>query len=236
MHDGAYVTHHENVTIEIVPKNKDHVIRGYDELLCPRIDQIKDILIESKEYLERELELQKFFEEVSAASGLKINSIKIAAKLGSNVYCDVTQGFSFPGALTPEQLAELEKIHGYKKFYYPFSNPEAQNLTCSAFFKELLERIDSAFQKKGVKYAYYSGHDTTLAGFLSCLNLVQDKNPPFASNLIFEVDDNHSVTVIYNDEILKIPDCSSKMCPLDEFKRILTSKILNNLDEACLTK
>ncbi|CAG9333505.1 unnamed protein product [Blepharisma stoltei] len=227
---------HEMLKINVLLEQEDHILRGYDEIICPRVEQIYQSILKSDSYKSKENELKPLFDEVSSAVNLTINSIKSASQLGSSLSCDLFEGNILPYNLTMEHHKSLTKVQGFKKFFVPYSNEEAQILVCSQFFKDLIIRINEAFDSRGYKYAYYSAHDTTLAGFLSCLNLVQEECPPFASSLIFEVYSEREAKIIYNDKLLKLPDCSKESCPVAEFIQILEKKTINDIELACQIK
>jgi hypothetical protein len=73
---------------------------------------------------------------------------------------------------------------------------------------------------KDLKYALFSGHDTTVAPLLGLLGVFDGYWPPYASNVVFELLDDEtaaerwSVRLLYNDRELTIPGCPPKQpCP-----------------------
>ncbi|MEE4248103.1 MAG: hypothetical protein V2I33_22140 [Kangiellaceae bacterium] len=78
----------------------------------------------------------------------------------------------------------------------------------------------------------YSGHDTSLVSYLLGLDSTVRIAPPFASNIVIELDDANQVTIKYNDALLQLPGCKGA-CPLDSFQAILAKRIVPNLAEAC---
>lgn len=168
---------------------------------------------------------------ISTALGFSVTTIKSAANIHTALECDLYNGNPWPPKLTQEMFEQLSEIHGWQKFFLPFSSEEARKLSCSSFFQLLISNIQEALSGGLLKFAYFSAHDTTLAAFLSCLNLVQPYNPPFASTLLFEVYDNSTVSLIFNDNYLDIPGCSETPCPTSELYPILNSTYLPNLQD-----
>lgn len=54
------------------------------------------------------------------------------------------------------------------------------------------------------KYVIYSGHETTLMGILPCLGYNLDDIPPYGSVLTFELYNDLSLHIYYNDELIGI--------------------------------
>ncbi|KAJ2741880.1 hypothetical protein GGI19_006895, partial [Coemansia pectinata] len=94
-----------------------------------------------------------------------------------------------------------------------------------------------------LKFALYSGHDSTVAPLLAVLQ-ASNKNmlwPPYASNILFELwkksDGSRVVRVIYNGQVLKLqPEfewCDLNACPLDTFYKHLDEYIPESIVAEC---
>ncbi|KAJ2391979.1 hypothetical protein GGI05_002800 [Coemansia sp. RSA 2603] len=94
-----------------------------------------------------------------------------------------------------------------------------------------------------VKFALYSGHDTTIGPILGSLKASNRQMlwPPYASNLIFEVwkktDGSRYVRVLYNGEVLKLQDgfkwCDLSACPINTFTTYLANYIPSDITTEC---
>ncbi|CAG9335370.1 unnamed protein product [Blepharisma stoltei] len=222
------------IPINVIQGPKDHVLHGYDSDSCARISQISATLKNSTVYLNnQQYWANGILKTISEVLGVKISTISSASNIHTALECDLYNGNPWKTGMNETLFEQLAQIHGFSKFYVPFSDAEARNLSCSAFFQELIGNIKQAFNGGDLKFAYYSAHDTTLAAFLSCLDLAQDYNPPFASTLVFEAYQNATVGLIYNDVLTEIPSCSNIYCPVDEFYEILNSAYVPDLETAC---
>jgi hypothetical protein len=99
------------------------------------------------------------------------------------------------------------------------------------FFSRIKEILSSTVTGRDIdlKYALFSGHDTTLGPLLSLLGIYDGFWPPYASNLVFEIsedratseDNRWGVRVIYNEKEMTIPGCPPKVpCPWSIFDKI----------------
>jgi len=231
---AALTNNMQVIPINVIQGSKDHVLHGYDSDSCARISQISATLKNSATYLNKQTNWANgILKTISSVLGFKVSTISSASNIHTALECDLFNGNPWPPGMNETLFEQLAEIHGFSKFYTPFNDTEAQKLSCSAFFQELIGNVKQAFDGGNLKFAYYSAHDTTLAAFLSCLDLVQEYNPPFASTLVFEVYQNATVALIYNDVLKEIPSCSNIYCPVDEFYEILNSTYVPDLETAC---
>lgn len=128
-------------------------------------------------------------------------------------------------------------------------HPLAKNLTRLAignFVGTLTEQIRSKIAGKegDLKFALYSGHDTTVAPLLGVLK-ADNYNmmwPPYASNIVFELwkekrTGRHVVRVVYNGKTLKLQHqhewCNMESCPVEDFYKYLDGYIPSDIVTEC---
>jgi acid phosphatase len=93
------------------------------------------------------------------------------------------------------------------------------NISIGKFFGRVKSKLAGVVsgEDKDLKYALFSGHDTTIAPLVSLLGNFDGFWPPYASNLVFELSEengNHFVRVFYNDKEITVPGCPSMQpCP-----------------------
>ncbi|KAG5175195.1 histidine phosphatase superfamily [Tribonema minus] len=147
--------------------------------------------------------------------------------------------------VTEEQHLELYEAASWE-FRYRFGGTHLRHVVArlgsGALVGQLLENMQAATSstfdakvaspagKDGV-FFLYSGHDDTIGGLLSALQVAGWNWPPYASNLIWELwrDDSSSqpfVRVIYNGKVLELPFCSQATCPLQEFRSWLLAHVV----------
>ena len=136
-----------------------------------------------------------------------------------SIYCSQAMGFPLP-AFSPELLNNATNIFN-QIFSVYYQDDLYIRYGASWFFWDLVEHFEAVMQgTEPTKFRLYSAHDTTLAAFLAGLQVYDNKQPPFASSLIFEVSETNgdfSVQVLYNDVPLIIGPCKSAQCPLQTF-------------------
>ena len=141
------------------------------------------------------------------------------ADIIDSIQCNQAMGFPLP-ASTP-QLLENATVIGNELFSIYYANDLLVRYFSAWFFLDLAEHFEAVMQgTEPTKFRLYSAHDGTLAGFLAGLQVYDNKQPPFASSLIFEVSETNgdfSIRILYNDVPLAIGPCSLSECPLLAF-------------------
>jgi hypothetical protein len=136
-----------------------------------------------------------------------------------SIYCSQAMGYLLP-AFSP-QLLENATIAFDQIFSIYFQDDLYVRYGSSWFFRDLAEHLEAVMQgTEPTKFRLYSAHDTTIGGFLAGLQVFRNKQPPFASTLIFEVSKTNgefTIRILYNDVPLTIGPCQSVDCPLQTF-------------------
>jgi hypothetical protein len=109
-------------------------------------------------------------------------------------------------------------------------------LASSLFYQRIIQTFDDIINNTGtVTFSLYSAHDITLVGFLSAINAWDSLQPPFASSLIYELNEinqEYFVRIVYNDKNITVGDCLV-MCPYDQFKSLVNEWIIEDVQTAC---
>ena len=136
-----------------------------------------------------------------------------------SIYCSQAMGFSLPD-FSPQLLANATIAYD-RMFSVYYQDDLYIRYGSSWFFRDLAEHLEAVMQgTEPTKFRLYSAHDTTVAAFLAGLQVFHNKQPPFASTLIFEASEtngNFTIRVLYNDVPLIIGPCESVECPLQTF-------------------
>ncbi len=154
----------------------------------------------------------------------------------NSIICNTFMGYELPGNFTPEFLQEgLEIFNTLFAMYY--EDDDIVRLYSAAFFAELASHL-GALQSgtEETTFRYYSSHEETVAGVLAGLGVFPGPQPPFASNLIFEVSETYgamTIRVLYNDVVMSIPSCPSTDCPLGTFLSYLELRGLADFEQEC---
>ncbi|XP_033965783.1 lysophosphatidic acid phosphatase type 6 [Pseudochaenichthys georgianus] len=120
---------------------------------------------------------------------------------------------------------------------YEPSKRENLQLCVGPLMHKMLANIEGKLQGTSSepkrKLFLYSAHDTTLIPCLMALGIFDMKWPPYAADITVELHQHRQtnkpfVKVSYIDQDQLIPGCSGVYCPLDEFKRVLSSYSLSS--------
>ncbi|MBN3300916.1 lysophosphatidic acid phosphatase type 6 [Amia ocellicauda] len=140
---------------------------------------------------------------------------------------------------TVEQRA-VEMLH----YIYEPSKRQNLQLCVGPLLHTLMNNIEEKHQDKmksgrSRKLYLYSVHDTTLVPCLMALGIFDMKWPPYAADLTFELYEHCSskeafvkVSYIGQDQLVK--GCSDIYCPLQEFKKVLSTYTLDSADYGAL--
>ena len=128
----------------------------------------------------------------------------------------------------------------------------------------ILSKVNNISEKKDLKFAIYSGHDSTIGPLIIIFNAFDHRWPKFNSHLTLELfeskeksekslfsklfssaQDNHYIRVKYNDKILELPACQNddqhhpndkSLCTLKAFLTLIDSHIPKDYIQECLDK
>ncbi|KAJ2254315.1 hypothetical protein GGI13_002228 [Coemansia sp. RSA 455] len=157
-------------------------------------------------------------------------------------------GKSTPKCATAEDLTQVARNSHYEWTFKYRDHPLSHNylrLVTGSLLGTLKDQVQEHIAGKtgNLKFALYSGHDSTIWPLLAALQ-ASNKNmlwPPYASNILFELwkknDGSRVVRVIYNGQVLKAqPEfewCDLNACPLDTFYKHLDEYIPESIVTEC---
>ena len=224
----------EVAPVIVLPDSGNYVLKGYSGSVCPLLDKYEQETMNSNAYLAYQNELKSnFFPQLSQQLGISVKSIKEAQKISSVIECDFANGQKLPN-ITFEMFTELKKIHAFYRFFVPFSDKNALKLSYSAFLMELISILRQGSEGKGPKLTFFSSHDTMLAGLLTIFGVKLTVVPPFASLFLFEIYQNRTVKVIFNDKLLDLKGkCEGNPCDLEDLVDYLQEFIDLDYEKRC---
>ncbi|KAI9530307.1 hypothetical protein NQZ68_004324 [Dissostichus eleginoides] len=148
-----------------------------------------------------------------------------------------THGLPCPSVLdTWRTKVEQRAVDMICHVYEP-SKRENLQLCVGPLMHKMLTNIEGKLQGTSSepkrKLFLYSAHDTTLIPCLMALGIFDMKWPPYAADITVELHQHRQtnkpfVKVSYIDQDQLIPGCSGVYCPLDEFKKVLSSYSLSS--------
>jgi len=154
-------------------------------------------------------------------------------------YQSLNENHSLPSDVPQQYFNSLEEI-SIVNWFEAFRSKEISKLGIGRFLGEIVTHMDQKISgKSDLKLIVYSGHDTSVGPLLLALEVFDNKWPPIASNLIFELfrekkdPKNYFVRMIYNDKVIQLPNCNSSLCPLKEFKEKANQVIPKDFEREC---
>ena len=204
--------------VHVVPLTEDWIL--FATYTCYNLDEA----IQNPIYDEITTNITKsnpgFIEALQPFMNLPLNEIaENLADIIDSIDCNKAMNYPLP-AFSPELLSNATLI-GNELFSIYYSDDMLVRYFSAWFFRDLAGHLEAVMQgTEPTKFRLYSAHDGTLAAFLAALQTYDNKQPPFASTLIFEVSETNgdfTIRVLYNDVPLIIGPCQSVECPLQTF-------------------
>lgn len=243
LYKGNSVSEYFDIPVHVIPASDDNKI--VNTASCPRFDELQDDVLENEVSEDKQDRYRESLESLSEFSGLELNytaaGLNLAASLYDTLNIENNNGLTLPdwtADFYPEPLMEISTF-----IYYiaPFYTTELKRLRCGPLIKDIFQHFDDVVSGDSqLKMWEYSGHDTTVANVLICLNVFDNAPPPTASAVFLELhqneDDEFTVVINYKKEdtveTLTIPGCSEH-CPLDTLKELASDIIPDDWNEEC---
>jgi acid phosphatase len=223
------------VPVHVVAQPYDNMLYGYSGNTCPYMNIISQQVQQSSYYQFLVTNYTNYLQKQLYQVFGQMVSFEYAGWYGDVLLCDQFHGYPWPDGITNEMFNQMIGIMNYSNSYF-FQTPGAQ-LASSEFYAEMLSTFNGLMNGTSTqKWSFYSAHDTTLVGFLTAIGNFNGNNPPFASTLVFTLEQEGNlffVNTTYNDVQLLVPGCSALLCPFNEFQNSLNSWIISDVVAAC---
>ena len=222
------------VPVHVVAQQYDNMLAGYTPLACPYLNIIMQSVQQSSHYQYLALTYTQSLQKQLYKVFNQMIEFEEAGWYGDVLFCDQFHGYPWPEGMTEDIFQQVLAIMNYSNSYV-FDQGGAY-LASSQFYSEVLKIFNGVISGNStLNWGFFSAHDTTLIGFLRAIDLWDGNNPPFASTIIFELNEignNYFVRTIYNDEPLLVNGCP-EMCPFNQFEAFLNSWIIPDVVAAC---
>ena len=169
-----------------------------------------------------------------------LDNIERAFLIADTLRIEGLKGFVLPDWAS-DFLSPLEEMAMFFIYKLPFSTVESKRLYCGPLLKDILMHMQDARSGKNTVLLWeYSGHDTTVAKILSCLNVFDGKSPFYGAAVFIELYQNanmrYEVLVTYKTEdkvqASTIPGCPL-FCPLHMLISLVKNVIPDDWDAEC---
>lgn len=248
------------IPVHTVPLEDDNLLRPHG-MSCPRYDRLLEENKQTEGYKNLTQEYEGFFRYVENATGVEKGSLNPANiwQIADAVYVETQWGRN-PGSWVNDTIFDILRTLTNYDFTYMYKETNArekQRLTAGNLVGQIVDRMQNKSENKnlpipGTNLTLYSAHDTTVAAFLSALQVFDDTAPPYAATVFVELYSNskekYFVAVWYlNNHTtegfdltnttsllipLPIPNCS-QYCPLEEFMELTADVIPNDWEQEC---
>jgi len=229
------------VPIHGVETNSSVMLRPFDGG-CQRVTEFSTRIVNSPEVTAILAAYPSTWTTLAAASGL--NSSEVQAELlyihdsiEANIY------FQSPLPFTPQELSDIEAIWTQVMTLLLTKNDNMNRLAGSPFLQELMWQFYGVMDNVCCytrKLSVYLSNGYSILMVLAALGRKDVQMPPYASVLLFELNEvtpvtvpSYSVTVTLNDQPVHIPTCPYPSCPLSTFLKYVTFRSFPDAATQC---
>lgn len=237
------------IPVHTRPRAEDYILTV--EATCPLFDKLQDEFEQSQLIRDIVKDNKDLFEYLSVHSGNNVTRIVQLEYIYDVLFIESRLNKALPDwtvGVFPDQMKNLSDFSFAMKAY----THEMQRLKGGPLVKEIVSHYKDHVQAKLVpstrKVFMYSAHDTTIAVFLSALQIFNNIQPPYSSLVMVELHQavntsDYYVQVLYKNVtdvnarayepyLLTIPGCTP-LCPLDEFVQLTASVISDDVKKEC---
>jgi len=237
------------IPVHTLPREQDYILTV--ESKCPLYDKLSAELEQSKEIKDMIKDNQQLFDYLSLHSGSNVSRIVDLEYIYDVLFIETRLNKTLPSwtyGVFPDQMKELSDFSFAMKGY---THP-MRRLKGGPLVKEIVSHLEDYVHSKLApstrKVFMYSAHDTTLAVFLSAMQVFNGIQPPYSSLVMVELhqavnSSEYYVQVLYKNVtevnarafepyLLTVPGCTP-LCPLDLFVNLTQSVISDDVEKEC---
>jgi acid phosphatase len=198
-------------------KNDTHAPK-FDELLAKYV-------VPQKAWQAKIQETKAHWAKWTQATGWKIENLRDVMRLGNILYIYRLHKAPLPTGLSAQDIDTIIAIGewGMPQMYRPKEMGEFLGRGHLEMIHRYLEKTTDP--KNELKYVLFSAHDSSLLALMSALGAPLDMVPPYASHFSLRVYENEqqqkSIMVYFNDQVISLPYCNGTRCEFEEFKKRL---------------
>ncbi len=204
------------IPVAAVPKKAQWPMEEYNEDIETRLSL-------TPAWVQKTKALAPNFERWSQAMGITIQNIAQLDELGNVLWIYQQNGIPLPQGLTETDIKTMEDT-GVWAMLTPLRDPKILRITGRPLFHLIVKDLSQAAENKSaVKYELIAAHDTTLLSLLSVMGVPISEQPPYASDLNFELfqsEKTQYLSVKFNGNLVSIPACGGTKCSLTALQGI----------------
>lgn len=222
--DPALPDGYQPIPVKIVPEAHDRILLGtsYKERFE---EMVREYVIITDEWIKMTSSCSDKFDRWSKIFAANIRDLLDLILPADDLNVRMLKGVQLPEGLTEAEAREIVKCSQWAlaQKYKP------RNISCLLardFMHEIVTHMEKAMEgTQPYRFILYSGHDTTLLSVLSMLGTPLEYQPPYNSNVSFELYRNkegYFVKVLYNENDITIHGNMGRTpCPFERFRKII---------------
>jgi len=211
------------IPLRTMPVVQDDLLLAKDAHIDKFNEMCEKYVYTDKAWIDKQNELKPNFKKWSEIFGSEINNLVDLMSIADNINVRLRNGVSLPEGLSKKDASKLIKLAEWAQAQQ-FKPKVIGDYLGSKFLVQLKDDMMKAVQdKQQYKYILYSGHDSSILPVMSALGVPLDFNPPYASNVCFELykdGDNYFVKVRFNGKDVDLIS-GQKQCSIDDFSKIV---------------
>ncbi|XP_015510724.1 prostatic acid phosphatase isoform X1 [Neodiprion lecontei] len=211
---------------------------------CPKYEKELRNVMNSPEVRKIDDDNKELYDYLRKNTGYLVQSVNDVATIYDTLHIQVLYNRTLPEwtkSVYPDKLKAVAEV----SYTIPTRNKILQRLYSGRLLGEMVDHLVKKANNTltpNRKLWIYSAHDTTVANFLTTLNVFEPHVPPYSATVLVELRikavDNFVVTVSYKNSSaepiqLKLPNCGVA-CPLDKFVKLTKDVIPKNWAKECL--
>jgi hypothetical protein len=226
-----------------VHMNNERTRRMFNDKSCPKLEKLRREAFETGDYknlIEENRGLVRMMKKKIDNKDFSFNQIW---PLGDTLFIERRNNLKLADWITEFVYNRVLNISD-SSFDYIFRELETAKLTAGGILNEFYSNIKEKIKGNRKQIHLYSSHDSYIAPMIKLLGISSHiKQPPFASAIILELrqsaNKNYFVQVLWKNtttsnqfQTMAIDGCD-KLCPYEDFIKIIKSKIVDNFEFSC---
>ena len=226
-----------------VHMNNERARKMFNEASCPKLDKLRKEVFETVDYkqlIEENRELVKMIQEKIGNKEFSFNEIW---PLGDTLFIERSNDLKLSDWVTDFVYNRIFNISD-NSFDYIFREPETAKLTAGGILNDMFKNIKAKIKGNRKQIHLYASHDSYLAPMIRLLGISSRiQQPPCGSAIILELrqsaNEKYYIQVLWRNSsslnqlhIMTINGCA-KLCPYDDFVKIIENKIVENFNFSC---
>jgi len=235
------------IPVTVYPQSIEYI--APNNIKCPRIEEVMIAnVMNNKDWWKKFMSVKDILDEINNIAGTKGDSTfdnNVTVSAWSDVF-RARSCHNLPYPCTPDgktcvtqDMVDAIIDVGTWETSQIYAGDEIARLGAGSIFADISKFFeDRVSSGKGPKYIHYSAHDVSISVFIAGYTGTCDIDPAYASSVRVELwqtgEGQYAVQTIYNNNVIRAPECDSDMCPLDQYLNMIKSRLtINDVKKEC---